>query len=303
MSPFDTDLASLVTESDDPGYALLDSRSVGEIAQIMNDADARVPGAVRQALPSIVPAIEAASALMEQGGRLIYAGAGTAGRMGVIDAAECRPTFNIWPGQVEAVIAGGSAAVVSSVEGAEDDVAAGAAAMDHLEVGALDTVVGIASSGRTPFVLGAVTRARERGALVVGLSCNTGTKLSGMVDHAIEIELGPEVVAGSTRLKAGTAQKLVLNMFSTITMIRLGKTYGSLMVDVRATNHKLHERAIRIVTLIAKVPRDQAAAVLESVGMDVKLASLMLARGEDSATAQARLDRVGGRLRLALEEA
>ena len=301
MTFSDPDLASLVTEADDPRFALLDATSVADLAAIMNDADATVPGAVRRVLPDIVAAIEAISARMETGGRLIYIGAGSAGRMGVLDAAECPPTFNTAPGQVLALIAGGSAAVVDPVEGAEDDASAGARAVDEAAVGPLDTVVGIASSGRTPYVLGAVAQARQRGAVTIGLSCNTGTKLSASVDHPIEIELGPEVVAGSTRLKAGTAQKLVLNMMSTIAMIRLGKTYGSLMVDVRATNHKLRERAIRIVTSIAQVPPETAAATLEVVGMDVKLASLMLATGDDEASSRARLAAAGGRLRTALE--
>lgn len=296
------DLSLLVTESDDPRYAHLDSLSVGELAQIMNDADATVPTAVRRAFPHIIPAIEATADRMEKGGRLIYVGAGTAGRIGVLDASECPPTFNTWPGQVMAIIAGGPSAIVTPSEGAEDDRATGGRAIDDSDVGPLDTVVGITSSGRTPYVIAAVKRARQLGALTVGLSCNTDTELSHEVDHAIEIELGPEVVAGSTRLKAGTAQKLVLNMFSTIVMIRLGKTYGSLMVDVRATNHKLRERAIRIVSSIAHVSRDEAIGSLKSVGYNVKLASLMLARGEDQATARTRLDREGGRLRRALEE-
>ena len=297
------ELSSLVTEASDPRYAQVDAMSVAELAAAMNQADATVPGAVRAALPQIVAAIEATAAAMAQGGRLIYVGAGTAGRMGVLDASECPPTFSTPPDQVFALIAGGPGAIVTPVEGAEDDAAAGAAAIDAAGVGPNDCVVGVASSGRTPYVLGAVRRARARGALTVGFACNVGTKLARAAAYPVEVEVGPEVIAGSTRLKAGTAQKLVLNMFSTIVMVRLGKTYGSLMVDVRATNHKLRERAIRIVQAIAGVEREPALGALEAVGYDVKVAVLMLARGCTAEAARTRLEAAAGRLRVALEEA
>jgi len=303
MSPTDTDLAALVTEADDPQYAHLDSLSVADLAELMNDADGTVAFSVRQALPQIIPAIEAAATRLAAGGRMIYVGAGTAGRIGVLDAAECLPTFNVWPGQVQAVIAGGPPAILTPVEGAEDDGQAGRSAVDAIDVGPADVVLGLASSGRTPYVVAALDRAGQRGAVTIGLSGNADAKLSQVVDYAIEIEVGPEVIAGSTRLKAGTAQKMVLNMFSTITMIQLGKTYGNLMVDVRATNHKLRDRACRIVATIAHVPLDQAADTLATVDYDVKLASLMLASGLDAATASQRLAATGGRLRPALEEA
>lgn len=302
MNPNDADLASLVTEADDPRYAQLDSLPVADLARLMNEADATVAGSVRQALPQIVAAIEAATARLAAGGRLIYVGAGTAGRIGVLDAAECLPTFNIWPGQVQALIAGGPPAIVSPAEGAEDDETAGRAAIDAIAVGPDDAVLGLASSGRTPYAVAALIRARHRGAVTIGLSGNTGAKLSQVADYAIEIDVGPEVIAGSTRLKAGTAQKMVLNMFSTITMIQLGKTYGNLMVDVRATNHKLRDRAGRIVARIARVSPARAAETLTTVDYDVKLAALMLARDLDSATAATRLADAGGRLRRALEE-
>jgi N-acetylmuramic acid 6-phosphate etherase len=294
-------LASLATEDSDPRYDAIDTQSVAELAELMNDADASVPGAVRRALPQIVPAIEATAARMADGGRLVYVGAGTPGRIGVLDASECPPTFNTPPELVFAIIAGGAGAITSPIEGAEDDADAGAAAIDAAGIGPRDTVIGIASSGRTPFVVAAVARARERGALAVGLSCNTGTALSAAAEHGIEIELGPEFVTGSTRLKAGTAQKLVLNMFSTITMVRLGKTYGSLMVDVRASNHKLRERAIRMLTVIARVDRDTAERTLTAVDFDVKTAAVMLVRAVDRAHAAELLASAGGRLRSALE--
>lgn len=294
-------LATLATENSDPRYAAIDTQPVAELASLMNEADATVPAAVRDALPQIVPAIEATAERMSRGGRLVYVGAGTPGRIGVLDASECPPTFNTPPGLVVGIIAGGPTAVSTPVEGAEDDADAGAAAMDDAGIGPDDTVIGIASSGRTPYVVAAVARARERGALTVGLSCNTATELSGAAEHGIEVNVGPEFVSGSTRLKAGTAQKLVLNMFSTITMVRLGKTYGSLMVDVRATNHKLRERAIRMVTEIAGVDRQAAERTLAEVDYDVKTAAIMLVRSVDADEAAAVLERGGRRLRRALE--
>ncbi|WP_223622713.1 N-acetylmuramic acid 6-phosphate etherase [Microbacterium sp. EST19A] len=296
------DLGALATEASDPRYAELDLMSVAELAQTMNDADATVPGAVQRALPEIVPAIEATAARMARGGRLVYVGAGTPGRIGVVDASECPPTFSTPPELVFAIMAGGPGAIVNPVEGAEDDAEAGAGAIDEAGIGPLDTVIGIASSGRTPYVVAAIRRARERGALTVGLSCNTGTVLSAAAEHGIEVEVGPEVLSGSTRLKSGTAQKLVLNMFSTIVMVRNGKAYGNLMVDVKATNHKLRERATRMVQSIADVDRDAAVGALESAGYDVKIASIMLRRGEDLAAATARITAAEGRLRAALEE-
>jgi N-acetylmuramic acid 6-phosphate etherase len=303
MSMLDDDLAALATEAIDPRYANLDLMSVEELATAMNDADATVPAAVRAQLPSIVPAIEAASERMASGGRLVYVGAGTPGRIGVVDASECPPTFSTPPELVFAIMAGGPSAIVNPREGAEDDAVAGASAIDDAGIGPLDTVVGIASSGRTPFVLAAVERARARGALTVGLSCNVDTALSAIAEFPIEVAVGAEVLAGSTRLKAGTAQKLVLNMFSTIVMVRQGKTYGNLMIDLKPTNHKLRERAVRMVTLIAKAPRNQAEAVLAHTGYDVKVSILMLGRGLSEADARERLAASGGKLRPALEGA
>jgi N-acetylmuramic acid 6-phosphate etherase len=295
------ELSALLTESVDPRYAQLDTLPVSALAQLMNDADSTVPEAVREALPQIVPAIEAVAQRMAAGGRLLYLGAGTAGRLGILDASECPPTFNTAPGQVSAIIAGGPQALLTAVEGAEDDPMAGAAAIDEQQIGALDAVVGIAASGRTPFVIGAVTRARQLGALTVGLSCTEGATLSAAVDLPIEVLVGPEVVSGSTRLKSGTAQKLVLNMISTISMVRMGKTYGNLMIDVRTTNHKLRERARRIVQQITPATRDEAAAALDASGNDIRVAALMLARHEPADMAAARLHDAGGNLRTALE--
>lgn len=303
MSTLGDDLAALATEASDPRYADLDLMSVAELATLMNDADATVPAAVRAQLPAIVPAIEAASDRMASGGRLVYVGAGTPGRIGVVDASECPPTFSTPPELVFAIMAGGPSAIVNPKEGAEDDAEAGASAIDAAQIGPLDTVIGIASSGRTPFVVAAIARARALGALTVGLSCNVDTVLSGTAEFPIEVAVGSEVLAGSTRLKAGTAQKLVLNMFSTIVMVRQGKAYGNLMIDLKPTNHKLRERAVRMVSQIAEVPRQRAAATLDATGYDVKVAVLMLARGVSEADARARLTSADGRLRPALEGA
>ncbi|HYH31996.1 MAG TPA: N-acetylmuramic acid 6-phosphate etherase [Pseudonocardia sp.] len=294
-------LDTLETERVDPRYASLDRASIGELATLMNDADAQVPQAVRAALPQIVPAIEAVTQRMRDGGRLLYVGAGTPGRLGVLDASECPPTFSTPPELVRGVIAGGEQAVFTAQEGVEDDTGAGREAVVAEAVGPADSVVGITASGRTPFVLAAVAEARERGALTVGLSCNTGTALSAAAEHGIEVVVGPEVVAGSTRLKAGTAQKLVLNMFSTIAMVQLGTTYGNLMVDLNASNAKLRERAIGMVRTVTGCTREQAAEALDASGMRVKLAILRLERGLDAPEASARLAAAGGRLRDVLE--
>jgi N-acetylmuramic acid 6-phosphate etherase len=299
--PGEPELAGLTTEQVDPRYARIDVASVGELATLMNDADAEVPSAVRAALPQIVPAIEAVVARVRSGGRLLYVGAGTPGRIGVVDAAECPPTFGTPPELVRAIVAGGPAAVFAAQEGVEDNADAGRAAIAAEAVTSGDAVVGIAASGRTPFVLAAVAEARRRGALAIGVSCNAGTPLSAAVEHPVEVLVGPEVVAGSTRLKAGTAQKLVLNMISTITMVQLGKTYGNLMVDLNASNAKLRDRAIRMVSTVTGVPPERAAEALEASGMHVKLAILRLERGLDEADAAARLAAAGGQLRTALE--
>lgn len=294
-------ISDLATEAVSERFDRIDELPTADIAALMNEADATVPGAVRQALGAIVDAIDGIVARLADGGRLFYVGAGTSGRIGVLDASECPPTFGTEPDRVQAIIAGGPSAVVTPSEGTEDDAAAGAAAIAHAGVGPPDAVVAIASSGRTPFALAAARRAGERGALTVGVSCNEHAVLSGLVDHAIEVPVGPEIVAGSTRLKAGTAQKLVLNMISTITMVRLGKTYGNLMVDLRATNDKLRERAVGMVASIADTDRAAAGAALERTGYDVRRAVLVLRFGITADEADARLLAVDGRLKRALE--
>jgi N-acetylmuramic acid 6-phosphate etherase len=291
----------LLTEQIDPRYGHIDTASVEELALLMNQADATVPAAVRGAMSQIVPAIEAVAGRLARGGRLLYVGAGTAGRIGVLDASECGPTFSTPPGLVQGIIAGGPNAIVAAREGAEDDVEAGLGFAREHGITADDAVVGIAASGRTPYVLAAVRAARRQGAVTVAVSCNQGTPLSDEAEFPIEVPVGPEVLAGSTRLKAGTAQKLVLNMISTIAMVRLGKTYGNLMVDLRATNGKLRERAVRIVQAATGADRERAEAALQQAGLEVKLAILVLERDLDVEEAKRRLSDAHGKLRAVLE--
>ncbi|MFI1620605.1 N-acetylmuramic acid 6-phosphate etherase [Streptomyces lydicus] len=296
-------LDALTTEAFRPDLAEIDRRSTLDIVRTMNDEDAAVPAAVAARLPEIAAAIDATAARMARGGRLVYAGAGTAGRLGVLDASECPPTFNTDPSQVLGLIAGGPSALVSAVEGAEDSRELAAQDLSAIGLTALDTVVGISASGRTPYAVGAVEHARARGALTIGLSCNAGSALAAAAEHGIEVVVGPELLTGSTRLKAGTAQKLVLNMLSTITMIRLGKTYGNLMVDVRASNDKLRARSRRIVALATGAGEPEIEAALSRTDGEVKNAILTLLGDVDGPTAARLLDASGGHLRAALAAA
>lgn len=293
-------LENLTTEAFRPELAGIDRLPTAEIARIMNGEDRTVPDAVAAQLPAIAAAIDAIADRMARGGRLVYAGAGTAGRLGVLDASECPPTFNTGPDEVVGLIAGGPPAMVEAVEGAEDSRELAAADLDGLGLTAQDTVVGISASGRTPYAIGAVEHARAAGALTVGLSCNAGSALAAAAEHGIEVVVGPELLTGSTRLKAGTAQKLVLNMISTITMIRLGKTYGNLMVDVRASNEKLRARARRIVSLATDAPDEAVESALRAADGEVKTAILMLLADVDAITAADLLKRARGHLREAL---
>jgi N-acetylmuramic acid 6-phosphate etherase len=293
-------LETLTTEAFRSDLAEIDRLPTLEIAKIMNSEDATVPAAVARQLPRIAAVVDGAADRMSRGGRLLYAGAGTAGRMGVLDASECPPTFNTDPSEVVGLIAGGPGAMAVSVEGAEDSAELAAADLDGLAVGPDDTVVGISASGRTPYAVGAVRHARERGALTVGLSCNADSPLAAAAEHGIEVVVGPELLTGSTRLKAGTAQKLVLNMISTITMIRLGKTYGNLMVDVRASNEKLRARSRRIVALATGAPDARIEEALAATDGEVKQAILTLLAEVDAATAARLLAASNGHLRAAL---
>nr|WBO78753.1 N-acetylmuramic acid 6-phosphate etherase [Streptomyces sp. SBE_14.2] len=297
------ELETLTTEAFRPDRADIDRLPTLELARLMNGEDASVPAAVAERLPEIAAAIDAVAARMARGGRLIYAGAGTAGRLGVLDASECPPTFNTEPGQVVGLIAGGPTAMVSPVEGAEDSEELARADLDALTLTPQDTVVGVSASGRTPYAIGAVEHARALGALTIGLSCNAGSALAAAAEHGIEIVVGPEFLTGSTRLKSGTAQKLVLNMISTITMIRLGKTYGNLMVDVRASNDKLRARSRRIVALATGADDEEIERALAATDGEVKNAILAIVTGVDGPTAARLLEESGGHLRAALAAA
>ncbi|MGY3681849.1 N-acetylmuramic acid 6-phosphate etherase [Streptomyces sp. TE33382] len=294
------ELATLTTEAFRPELAEIDQLPTAELARIMNGEDNTVPAAVAERLPEISAAIDATAERMARGGRLIYAGAGTAGRLGVLDASECPPTFNTDPSEVVGLIAGGPSAMVKAVEGAEDSKELAAADLDALRLTPDDTVVGISASGRTPYAIGAVEHARALGALTVGLSCNAGSALATAAEHGLEVVVGPELLTGSTRLKAGTAQKLVLNMISTITMIRLGKTYGNLMVDVRASNEKLRARSRRIVSLATGASDPEIEAALAATDGEVKNAILTILGQVDGPTAATLLTDSNGHLRAAL---
>ncbi|NYE96428.1 N-acetylmuramic acid 6-phosphate etherase [Psychromicrobium silvestre] len=297
------ELATLVTESSNPALEDLGSMSTLELAAAMNREDSKVPQAIAAAVPMIASIIDQIAARMSRGGRLIYIGAGTPGRIGVLDASECPPTFGTDPGQVIGVIAGGEGAIRSAAENVEDDAAAGAADLGALNLTEADTVIGISASGRTPYVLSAIEAARAVGAFTVGFACNSGSPLGKQAELPLEIELGPEFLTGSTRLKAGTTQKLVLNMISTITMVRLGKTYRNLMVDLRASNEKLRARSERTVIRATGVEASAAAEALASVGGSVKAAILVLMTGLSPAEASEALEKQHGFLQEAIDQA
>ena len=292
----------LVTEAR-AGRDDLDLLPARELVRLMNAEDATVAGAVGEALDAIAATVEAVSDRLRAGGRLIYVGAGTSGRLAAADAAECIPTFNISPELIQAMVAGGAEAFCSSIERAEDDAGAGRADLASLAPRSADALVAVSASGRTPYILGALELARSVGALTVAVSCNPGARASTLADHPIEIPVGPEVVAGSTRLKAGTAQKMVLNMLSTATMIRLGRTYGDLMVDVRSENEKLRARALRVVRLATGADDSEAAQVLAASGHDAAVAVVMLKASVDASRAHRALESAGGSVREAIRRA
>lgn len=268
-------VATLETEKVNPATTEIDRMSALEMARVMNAEDAKVAEAIAQELPQIARAIEEIAARLRRGGRLIYVGAGTSGRLGVLDAAECPPTFNVSSEMVIGLLAGGPIAQSQAQEDQEDSTEAGEADVAGLQLSADDVVVGIAASGRTPYALGAVAYANARGALTIGIACNRGIPLEEAVQIMIAPVVGPEVITGSTRLKAGSAQKMVLNMLSTGSMILLGKTYGNLMVDVQATNLKLYLRALKVVQSVTGLEREQAEALLHLCGGEVKTAILL----------------------------
>jgi len=293
-------LDELPTEGRDPAGADLDLRSTAELVRLMGEADATVPHAVAAAGTALTAAIDGIAARLARGGRLVYVGAGTSGRLALVDAVECQSTFGLDSGRVVALVAGGADSAATAQEHAEDDAGAGAAELRALVVDEHDAVVGISASGRTPYVLGALEVARRAGALTVGVVCVEGSPIGAAADREIAVVVGAEVLAGSTRLKAGTAQKLVLNTISTVSMIRLGKTYGNLMVDVVATNDKLRGRVRRIVELATGASSTEVAAALDASDGDAKVAIVTLLAGVDASTARERLARAGGVVRKAL---
>ncbi len=268
-------LGVLDTEKINPATAEIDRMSSLEIVQVINAEDVKVAQAVKQVLPQIARAIEEIAARLRRSGRLVYVGAGTSGRLGALDASECPPTFNIAPDMVIPCIAGGPQALGHAYEDLEDSWEAGQADVATIGISEVDVVIGITASGRTPYALGAIAYAKERGALTIGLACNANTPLEQVVEIMIAPVVGPEVITGSTRLKAGTAQKMVLNMLSTGTMILLGKTFGNLMVDVQATNYKLQQRALSIVQQATGLDEGSASRLLETSGGEVKTAILV----------------------------
>ncbi len=293
-----------LTEQPNPRTENLDRLPTDELLRRINDEDATVTDAVRQCLPQIARAVDAVADCLRRGGRLIYVGAGTSGRIGCLDAAECLPTFGVSAERVFGVIAGGERALLRAVEGAEDDGDAGRQAMDDAGITDTDAVIGLSASGGAPYVRAALRRAAERGAAITAsISCVPDAPLSSDAQIAIEAVTGPEVLTGSTRLKAGTAQKLVCNMISTGAMIRWGKTYGNRMVDVQTTNAKLKERAKRLVREIGQVDSDEEAfRLLAASSGSVKLAIVMARRGADAAEARAILNGADGFLSVALGE-
>jgi N-acetylmuramic acid 6-phosphate etherase len=291
----------LLTETRHPDTARIDQLSTQEMLEVMNAADRSVADAVHAELARIAQAVDGIAERLDQGGRLFYMGAGTSGRLGVLDASECPPTFNVDPGLVVGVIAGGDHALRRSIEGAEDDAGHGAEDLKKHGLRAADTLVGIAASGRTPYVLGGMAYANKLGALTVGLSCVPGSTVECQAKIAITPAVGPEVITGSTRLRAGTATKLVLNMLSTGAMIRTGMVYGNLMVNVQPTNEKLKDRAIRIIAAATGIDEVRAAELLAEAGA-VRVAIVMRKLGTTREQALQRLDKAHGRLRVALGE-
>lgn len=296
-----SELALLVSEGRNPNTMGIDLMPTLDILQTINAEDRTVPEAVGRVIPDIARAVDAIVAAFGKGGRLVYAGAGTSGRLGVLDASECPPTFGVPSGMVVGLIAGGPEALVSATEGAEDRAEDGAADLRGIGLTDRDVLVGIAVSGRTPYVIGALDHARSVGAVTVALSCNPAAVIARIADIAISPVVGPEVLTGSTRLKSGTAQKLVLNMLTTASMIRIGKTYENLMVDLHASNSKLLARAVSIVMQATDCTTQEAEQALERTGNDVKLAILVTLTGKDVEEARAALSGAGGFLRRAIE--
>ena len=294
-------LSTLITEQRNPNSMHVDSLSALEIVQLMNQEDKQVPLAIEKCLPQIAQAIECIVAAFQQGGRLVYIGAGTSGRLGVLDASECPPTFGVSPEMVKGIIAGGERALRHPIEGAEDSKTHAVVDLQTIQFSSKDVLVGIAASGRTPYVIGALEYAKSLGSVTVSIASNPNSAMANIVDIAIDTVVGPEVLTGSSRLKSGTAQKLVLNMLTTASMILMGKCYQNLMVDVQASNEKLKARAIHIVMQATDCDKALAEETLKLADQNAKLAIMMILSGLDRAQAEALLEKHQGKLQFALK--
>ena len=294
-------LSTLITEQRNPNSMHVDSLSALEIVQLMNQEDKQVPLAIEKCLPQIAQAVECIVAAFQQGGRLVYIGAGTSGRLGVLDASECPPTFGVSPEMVKGIIAGGERALRHPIEGAEDSKEQAVIDLQTIQFSSKDVLVGIAASGRTPYVIGALEYAKSLGSVTVSIASNPNSAMANIVDIAIDTVVGAEVLTGSSRLKSGTAQKLVLNMLTTASMILMGKCYQNLMVDVQASNEKLKARAIRIVMQATDCDKALAEETLKQADQNAKLAIMMILSGLDRAQAEALLEKHQGKLQLALK--
>ena len=294
-------LSTLITEQRNPNSMHVDSLSALEIVQLMNKEDKQVPLAIEKCLPQIAQAVECIVAAFQQGGRLVYIGAGTSGRLGVLDASECPPTFGVSPEMVKGIIAGGERALRHPIEGAEDSKTHAVVDLQTIQFSSKDVLVGIAASGRTPYVIGALEYAKSLGSVTVSIASNPNSAMANIVDIAIDTVVGPEVLTGSSRLKSGTAQKLVLNMLTTASMILMGKCYQNLMVDVQASNEKLKARAIHIVMQATDCDKALAEETLKQADQNAKLAIMMILSGLDRVQAEALLEKHQGKLQLALK--
>lgn len=295
-------LAGLTTEKINPATRTIDECTTEQMLALLNREDAKVPAAVAEEIPRIAQAVDMIHSRLENGGRLFYIGAGTSGRLGVLDASECPPTFGVEPELIQGYIAGGDIALRTAVEGFEDMADEGISLVDRIGITANDAVVGISASGSAAFVIAALKRAGELGAATIGLVNNQGSRLAEVCQVTIAPVVGPEVIMGSTRMKAGTAQKLVLNMLTTSVMVKLGKTYNNLMVDLKASNAKLKDRSIRIITAACGADETAAAQALSEAGGSCKLAILMLETGVDASKGQQLLDDTKGKLKHAIRQ-
>ena len=294
-------LSTLITEQQNPNSMHVDSLSALEIVQLMNQEDKQVPLAIEKCLPQIAQAVECIVAAFQQGGRLVYIGAGTSGRLGVLDASECPPTFGVSPEMVKGIIAGGERALRHPIEGAEDSKEQAVVDLQTIQFSSKDVLVGIAASGRTPYVIGALEYAKSLGSVTVSITSNPNSAMANIVDIVIDTVVGPEVLTGSSRLKSGTAQKLVLNMLTTASMILMGKCYQNLMVDVQASNEKLKARAIRIVMQATDCDKALAEETLKQADQNAKLAIMMILSGLERVQAETLLEKHQGKLQLALK--